>query len=343
MSQTSKTVRLTVSPQVARIVTKTAPRELQLSAARGAVPLQGKDLVTALLFLANSRDAEIRREALGTLRSLPVGGLKPVAGDHQAHPQLLDFLARQRSDELALMELLLVNPALPDETLIHLAGRCQGTVLSLIANNDERLIQTPEIINAILANPHADRALKFRFGWKDPEAGSEPPEAASDEPERGPAENLDDGFDDDAVAEDEENQSKYQEALEFGVAEKIKYALTGDKEWRSIFLKDPNKLVSSAVLKNPRITEGEVLMVAKNRSASDELIRIINLNREWIKNYEIRKALVMHPKTPLPKALRFMNLLSEKDIKELAKSRNVAQIIVNNARRMLMAKENKNR
>ena len=44
--------------------------------------------------------------------------------------------------------------------------------------------------------------------------------------------------------------SKYQLALEMGVSEKIKMALTGDKEWRNIFLKDPNKLVSSAVMKN---------------------------------------------------------------------------------------------
>jgi len=340
MTETSQTVRLKVSPEVARIVNKSAPRDLQLSAARGAVPLQGKDLVTALLFLANSRDAEIRQEALGTLRSLPVGVLKPVAADHQAHPQLLDFLARQRSQELALMELLLVNPALPDQSLVHLAGRVQGTILSLIANNDERLIQAPDIINAILDNPNADRALKFRFGWKDPDATATPASAVSEPARR---DQLPEGeMDDDApVDESDEHLSKYQEALEFGVSDKIKYALTGDKEWRSIFLKDPNKLVHSSVLKNPRITEGEVLMVAKNRSASDELIRMINLNREWVKNYEIRKALVMHPKTPLPKALRYMNTLGERDIKELVRSRNVAQIIVNNARRMLMAKEKK--
>jgi len=338
MTEARQTVRLKVSPEVARIVTKTAPRDLQLAAARGAVPLQGRDLVTALLFLANSRDEQIRQEAVATLRNLPVGALRPVAGDQQAHPQLLDFIARHRSQELPLMELLLVNPALPDATLISLAGRCEGVVLSLIANNDERLIQAPDIINAILDNPHADRALKFRFGWKDPDAVSEePPPAKVTKPE------VADLDGDEPVEEDDEHLSKYQEALEFGVADKIKYALTGDKEWRAIFLKDPNKLVHSAVMKNPRITEGEVLMVAKNRSASDELIRLINLNREWVKNYEIRKALVMHPKTPLPKALRYMNTLGDKEIKELSKSRNVSQVIVNNARRILMAKEKKNR
>jgi len=125
------------------------------------------------------------------------------------------------------------------------------------------------------------------------------------------------------------------------VAEKIKMALTGDKEWRTILLRDSNKLVCGAVLKNPRITDGEVLAVARNRSAGDELIRLILLNNEWIKVPEIRKALVVHPRTPLPKALRFLNAFSEKELKQLAKSRNVSQVIANSARRMLMVKEKK--
>ena len=70
-------------------------------------------------------------------------------------------------------------------------------------------------------------------------------------------------------------------------------------------------------MKNPRITDGEVLTVAKNKSSSEELIRLITLNREWVKHYEIKKALVMHPRTPLPKALRYMGILSDKDLKNL--------------------------
>ena len=86
------------------------------------------------------------------------------------------------------------------------------------------------------------------------------------------------------------------------------------------------------------------------RSANDptkvpeqELIRLITMNNEWLKNYEIKRALVMHNRTPLPKALRFMSILSEKDIKGLAKSRDVSSVLVNNARRILLAKEKKDR
>jgi hypothetical protein len=59
------------------------------------------------------------------------------------------------------------------------------------------------------------------------------------------------------------------------------------------------------------------------------------LNKDWLKNYEIRKALVTHPKTPLPKALRFVSALSMKDIKDLARSRQVSNVIATAARKEL--------
>jgi hypothetical protein len=332
MSQPTPKIALKITPAVARLVAKNAPRDMQLAAARGAIQLQAGELLTAWLFLIHGKDPELKAAAQKSLRELPADLLKPVTADEKTHPQILDLIARYRHAELAVMEPLLRNPAAEARTLVALAGRCGGPILSLLADHAERLIAVPDIINALIANPNADRALKLRLGWRDPA------EADARAPDQPPAQA------DELAADaeiDEENLSKYQQALELGVSEKIKLALTGDKEWRSIFLKDNNKLVCSAVMKNPRITEGEVLMVAKNRSANEELIRMINLNREWVKNAEIRKALVLNPRTPLPKALRYMASLTEKDIKELAKSKNVSQVIVNNARRMVMAKEKK--
>lgn len=344
MSSDSKTVRIKVTPGVARIVGKSAPPELQMTAARGALPLSGKDLVTVLFFLGHSADKKIRSQALATCRELPATVLAPVLRDPAVHPQLLDFLARQRLDDFAVMEPLLGNPTVTDATLAHVAAHGDARVLSLVAHNDQRLARAPQLREALLANPQTDRALKFRLGWHEPESGeAEPTEAGAAADEAQP-EGLNSEGDEAAEGEiDEEDLhlSKYQQALELGVSEKIKIAMSGDKEWRSIFLKDANKLVSSAVMKNPRITDGEVLAVAKNKSANDELIRLITLNKDWVKHYEIKKALILHPKTPLPKALRYMNVLSEKDLKNLATSRGVSQVLVNNARRMLLAKQKK--
>lgn len=147
--------------------------------------------------------------------------------------------------------------------------------------------------------------------------------------------------DDLEVDPEEEHQGKYQLAMAMEVPAKIKTALTGDKEWRTILLKDNNKLVSAAVLKNPRITEGEVLTIAKSQIQNDEIMRLICANKEWLKNYQIRKALVENHKTPLPTALRLLATLSDKDIQFIAKSKNISTVLSTQARKLVMAKSEK--
>lgn len=139
--------------------------------------------------------------------------------------------------------------------------------------------------------------------------------------------------------EEEEYRSKYQQAQTMGVGEKIKMAMTGDKEWRSILIRDSNKLVNGAVVKNPRITEPEILSISKSVIQNDEIIRVICQNKEWIKNYEIRRALILNNKTPLPVALRYMGFMTEKDLSSMAKSKNISSVLANQARRMLSNKK----
>lgn len=348
MSQSAdNTVRLTVSPGVARIVGPGAPREVQMTAARGALPLSGADLLTVLGFLCASADAEIKGTAVATLRELPAAILQPVLGDAGLHPRLLDLVARVRFADSTLAALIIRHPAVLDSTLLVLARQGSSAVLERLADNQLRL--TPELAAAIIANPAAERVLKFRLGWREPEpepdVSQEDGESAEDAED---AEQFPEAVDGDPAeirevsaedveallrAAEEKGLSKYQLAMDLKVSEKIKIAMTGDKEWRNILVKDPNKLVHGAVLKNGRITDGEVLMVAKNKTSSDELVRIILLNREWLKSYEVRKALITHPKTPLPRALRFIGDLTLKDLKNLARSRNVPSAVATTARK----------
>ena len=346
MAQEKSSVRIRVSVEVARIVAKDAPRDLQLQAARGALPLPARDLATVLFMLCHGGDAEMRAAAVECARSLPAERLTPILADPETHPRLLDFFVRLRATEPAVIEPVLANPALAEASLLAVAGQGNETVLALLAGHCLQSRATPDLTAALLANPHLAPVLQARldkqYGDTAPTPTTPLPATADEDADQaGDAGEDADDEPSESDPEEELNLSKYQLALEMGVAEKIKIAMSGDKEWRSIFLKDANKLVSSAVLKNPRITDGEVLTVAKNKSSNDELIRLITLNKDWVKHYEIKKALIMHPKTPLPKALRYMNVLSEKDIKHLAKSRGVSQVLVNNARRMQMAMEKK--
>jgi len=340
MSKSTTTVRIKVSPQVVRIVGKETTRDLQLSAARGALPLDANDLLTVFFFFCNGKDQELKALAKASLLELPVSIMTPVVSDPQVSPELLHFIARERYSEQQLIVDILQNPATANETFILCAKRCSGPILAMISDNSERILAAPELIAAILSNPQADKALKYRLGWIDP---AEDVKVAEQKKTGAPLDtSLPEKEEDEVDSEVEEvNLSKYQQVLVLGVSDKIKMALTGDKEWRTLLLRDPNKLVSSAVMKNPRITEGEVLAVAKNKAASDDMIRIILLNREWLKSYEMKKALMRHPRTPLNSALRFMSILSEKDLKTIAKSKDISAVLVNNARRIIMIKEKK--
>jgi hypothetical protein len=326
-------VKLKVPQQVARII-KDAGMEEQLRAARGEVTLSARDLLTTLFFLAHGGQPEIRSAALSTVRRLDSAPLQQILVDAELHPRLVDFLARTRGADPALAAAIVAHPALPTATLQHLAAQAPPAIRRMLGSDQALLTRHPQLRAWLAASAGPEEAEAATEEEPPLPRGEDSPEEVKEAAaaEEGGQE------DEEGEAEEDINLSKYQQALEMGVSAKIKMALTGDKEWRAIFLKDSNKLVSSAVMKNPRISDGEVLAVAKSKTASEDLIRLITLNPDWIKRVEIQKALVVHPRTPLPKALRFMSVLTEKDLKVLAKSRGVSATIVNSARRMLQAK-----
>jgi len=333
-------LKFKVPADVAKIMKQWGGHSVKLAAARGALPMSGPNLVTVLFIFYYGEDKELKAEALNTLKDLSPSILKTVSGKVDIHPEILDLIARLHFKNMAVMEPLLTNRMVGLKTLMFVAEHASGDVLDLLASNDTVIRKAKALRIQIINNPHADKVLKLRLGWKEPVATPIPEPKVKVTVEKSDSDKQEQQADEDMLEElDAETLSKYQELLEMQVSEKIKMALTGDKEWRNLLIREANKLVCTAVLKNPRISEPEVLMVAKNRASSEELIRIILLNREWVKNYDMKKALIIHPRTPLQSAMRFMTFLSEKDVRELAKSRNVSQAIVNNARRMLMTRK----
>jgi len=125
------------------------------------------------------------------------------------------------------------------------------------------------------------------------------------------------------------------------VSQKIKLAMLGNKEARTILLRDSNKLVAMAAIQSPRITEGEVNLMAGNKVAQEDVLRYIYGSRDWLKFYAIKLALVKNPKVPLGIAMKFMGTLTEVDVRELSRSKNVPGTIVNTARQMLNKREAK--
>lgn len=122
------------------------------------------------------------------------------------------------------------------------------------------------------------------------------------------------------------------------VGERIKLALKGNRESRSILIRDSARLVRKFVLQNPRITEDEILAITKNRSSDGELIEAITKHRSWTQNYQIRLALVSHPKTSMGVGLRFVSSLQDRDLRIIAKSKNVPAAMSSAAKRIITRK-----
>jgi hypothetical protein len=131
-------------------------------------------------------------------------------------------------------------------------------------------------------------------------------------------------------------RSLYAQIISMTISQKIKLALRGNHDARMILIRDSSKLIRRFVLLNPRISDGEVIGITRNKSADDELLRMITERREWMRNYQVRLGLATNPKTPLIVAVRQVGLLDDRDLRQIAKSKNVPQAVAAHARRLLM-------
>jgi hypothetical protein len=119
------------------------------------------------------------------------------------------------------------------------------------------------------------------------------------------------------------------------IAERLKLATKGTREQRSQLIRDSNRIVATAVLTSPKLTESEVEAFAKMGNVSEDVLRIIGTNRGWLKNYGIVLAVTKNPKTPPAISMQLMHRLTEKDIKMLTTDRNVPEALRLGARRVL--------
>ncbi|MCG3115650.1 MAG: hypothetical protein LLH30_08240 [Candidatus Manganitrophus sp. SA1] len=130
----------------------------------------------------------------------------------------------------------------------------------------------------------------------------------------------------------------FQQVQQMKVSEKIQLALKGNKEARALLLKDSNKQVILAVLNSPRLTEQEVESIAQSKNVSEDILRVVANNRNWMKNYGIIVGLVNNPKTPVGLSLGFIKNLKPKELNNLAKNKGVPEVIRSSAGKFLQMK-----
>src|ERR1700731_3766125 len=108
---------------------------------------------------------------------------------------------------------------------------------------------------------------------------------------------------------------------------RIQLALKGNKEERSLLIRDGTKVVALAVLEAPKLSDGEVEKFAGQKNVLESVLRAIPLKRRFMKNYGVVRNLVGNPRTPLDLGLGLMKHLLTQDLKNLSNNKEVSETI----------------
>jgi regulator of extracellular matrix RemA (YlzA/DUF370 family) len=120
--------------------------------------------------------------------------------------------------------------------------------------------------------------------------------------------------------------------------DRMKLAMKGDREARSILIRDSNKVVATAVINNPRVTDQEVENIAAMRTVADEVLRLIAMNRGWARSYSIIHNLARNPRAPIATVISLLPRIRTKDLHHLSLNRNVSEFVRRQALRLSQAR-----
>jgi hypothetical protein len=348
---------------IERIESGQYPREIVETIARGFLPLPQDDLIAVLAFLTNSQEAAIAAAAKTSLADVPSRSLHAFASNEGAPAEHLALLMRATGDPFVL-EALIRNRALPDGLVAEVASVADAAVQEIVVINQARILRAPEILDALLANPQVTAEVRRRvmetreefFDKKARAAAQEPEEVDEDEPmlslsDEPIADLLELAAADPGDAPppslmesektDEKKLSIFSQILVMSVSDKVKLAFKGGKTERVILVRDHNKLVCSAVMRNPRMNSLEVEGIATMRNVEEEVLRIISMKREWSSKYNVALSLARNPKCPVGVVLPLINRLTLRDLKGLKDDKGVSDTVRSLARKMFLQRSHK--
>jgi len=222
-------------------------------------------------------------------------------------------LAPRAHEQLALLVLL------SDDKDREVAAQANATIAGL----------PPEPLAAFLARSDVPSELRAFFAARGIQPGNVAASHAA-EPLLDTLTQLPDV----AQSDNAEDESRLLSSLSIG--DRLKLAMKGTREQRAQLIRDANRIVATAVLSSPKLTDSEVESFSKMANVSEDVLRIVGTNRAWLKNYGVVLGLTRNPKTPPAISMQLMHRLAEKDVKMLAVDRNVPEAVRLAARRLMV-------
>jgi CTP:molybdopterin cytidylyltransferase MocA len=337
-----------------------APVPLRTMAARGVLPgLKPGEIVTVVALLTTNAEPQVAETARATLAKLPPPILNGALTSDLAGSViecLVDALPRHQDVVLAVLKM----PRVTTAALERLASAADEQLGEIIATNEVLMLAHPTVIERLYMNKAvrmstADRLVELAVrnnielgipAFKEAAAAimnqliAEPtPEPNFDDlhfqETEAVAARIDVGDNEDTHETDDEGEERVkQKVLPLhaqlageSVSGKIRRATLGNSAERLILIRDPNRLVAAAAAKSPGLRESEAAQVTASRAISDEVLRIIAMNRDLVRSYQIKMNLVTNPRTPFTFASRLVPHLRESDLRSISRSKNVSGAI----------------
>ena len=325
----------------------------KLAVINGLLPLTASEYLKAVIFFCGDEDETVQKAAVEKLRFTQSNEIKRIISPEipENSVKTLTKLAGERKDSSLIISLLLTEKLQRKWILDFLATNDAVFWRTLVTHKDFVAFTLPQksdfkqlfsAISEVIESLYEEQLSYF------PEAQEETPheqpeesgEAEGSEGEEDVVELEDTIFDfpdfltsetafEGLSADDMLEQRKtIAEALrDMNVGQKIKVAMLGNLEVRKILIKDPRKQIVMAVLGNARTTDKEVASIAGDPSSSLDAISYIASNKALSKSYQVKLALVNNPKTPMKTALMLLETIRMNDLKNIAKSRSVSNVI----------------
>jgi hypothetical protein len=461
-----------------------APVAIRMAIAEGMYPLESDQMIQALGYLVHDPESSVRESLQANMTEMPKGFLVQAAAGKEASAKLLHEIAKVRIDDEEVLQPVILNRKVMDQTLVFVAENGPPSTLEILAQNRNRMLENPLILKKLLENDLLSRVTRYslaefreRFDidldveviyedesemgesavaepaeteietvpedvesevddavaekissetidadledidltedeltalergietdvYEDEDA-SEFEQTAFDEADvegesdewdiegfvknfkSGETKSESSGFDDalditledeassseaeqewlgesvselgrkygimtdDAFDDDDEEAEKEKEKMKdtrvrlmgMGAAEKLIMAQLGTKQERNILVTDPNKKVAVAVVEGPKMSEFEIQLIAGNRQVYEDVLRAIAKHRKWGKSVQIRRELVLNPKTPLDLTVRMLSSLNDFTLRDVVKSKEIPSALAAQAKRVLEMRE----
>jgi hypothetical protein len=270
-----------------------------------------------LAILSTDTDEAIAQRAQSILLTQSVDSFLLALARPDADPRLFAYCADNTAEKPGIADSLAKNPACPTAAVTRAARFLTAAGIQSLLDHLDRLTSDPHLIAALAQSQAAsvEQQELIREIQKNEAADVKEIAEAAAEAEPDPV----------------KRETLMQKLTHMNVVERMVLALKGAREERMLLIRDRNKVVQRAVLQSPRLTESEVEAFACMANVTSDVLRIISLNRVFIKSYAVVRNLAKNPKTPLDITLHILPRLNATDLRNLAANKNIPDTLRNAA------------